>query len=547
VASADRCLVVQVADHIYNLKQLPADSPDLATPISGGNPALEDYCPLRVTVNSAEHKLLWLPAAKHKHLYSATGWRQEKRRASLRAKQSPLCEPNAGPSLSTSAGAGAGAAAGAAATVGCRSSRYTGRQVPIELILLHPPATVLPLFTRAYLNAGSRRFDLVHHIRMDPGAEPLQYPAPAQAPAVDTPYETLPLFALHLRRICRHISGVACGLVMSGGGARGMAHLGALRALAEFGLPVDYVGGTSQGACIGAMFAATWGWGMGRVPRRKQGEVDEDSVFDGSGSSEMELRARNMATVFGSLWGLVSDATLPLVAFFSAKRFNDNIIKVLGDAAARGPLAASSSPSEQLTAARAELLHVEDLWVPFFCNSTNVSRAEMRVHNHGLLWYAVRASMSVLPYIPPCHERSAGDLLIDGGYCNNLVVTPMYELLKPRYVFAVDVENKNEEHLQNIYDFGYFLDGFKLFLARLLRGFSTPAQHVPAYSEIIGTLIYLNHNRTVRAAADSIDMYVRPRVQQFKLLEYELYNDIVAAGYKKTVLLCKEFMKQFRG
>ena len=58
---------------------------------------------------------------------------------------------------------------------------------------------------------------------------------------------------------------------------------------------------------------------------------------------------------------------------------------------------------------------IEDLWVPYFCVSTDISHAELRVHDHGVLWRYVRASMTLSGYLPPICDPVDGHLLVDGG------------------------------------------------------------------------------------------------------------------------------------
>lgn len=69
---------------------------------------------------------------------------------------------------------------------------------------------------------------------------------------------------------------------------------------------------------------------------------------------------------------------------------------------------------------------IEDLWLPFFCVSTNLSRAQVQVHQVGRLWQFVRASMTIVGMIPPVFSN--GDMLVDGGYLNNQPVDVMHGL-----------------------------------------------------------------------------------------------------------------------
>lgn len=67
---------------------------------------------------------------------------------------------------------------------------------------------------------------------------------------------------------------------------------------------------------------------------------------------------------------------------------------------------------------------IEDLWLPYFCITTDITDSKMRVHTSGSLWRYVRASMSLSGYLPPLCDPVDGHLLLDGGYVNNLPGTP---------------------------------------------------------------------------------------------------------------------------
>lgn len=69
---------------------------------------------------------------------------------------------------------------------------------------------------------------------------------------------------------------------------------------------------------------------------------------------------------------------------------------------------------------------IEDLWLPFFCVSTNLSKSEVSVHQLGPLWQLVRASMTIVGLVPPVLRD--GEMLVDGGYLNNLPVDVMHSL-----------------------------------------------------------------------------------------------------------------------
>lgn len=190
------------------------------------------------------------------------------------------------------------------------------------------------------------------------------------------------------------MAGKAVGLVLSGGGSRGLAHLGILKALDDIGIPVDVVGGTSQGAFIAALFAQN-------LP--------------------IELMARlvrQYADKLGNIKEILFDLTLPILSVFSGYHFD----RVLRDVFSHGPQ------------------NIEDLWTPFFCLTTNLTKGEAQSHHQGPISKLVRASMTIVGMLPPiCYN---GDLLVDGGYINNIPVD-IVRSMGVDTVIVVDVESKD--------------------------------------------------------------------------------------------------------
>jgi len=174
-----------------------------------------------------------------------------------------------------------------------------------------------------------------------------------------------------ITRLARLISGHGRGLVLAGGGARGLAHLGAMRALHEAGHVFDAVGGTSIGAILGAGLAA--GWSLDEIAER-------------------------CAHAFVSGRPL-SDWSLPLVALTRGQRASRMLRRAFG------------------------ALAIEDLPRPFFCMSTSLSGDGMVAHRHGPLWLWLRASSAIPGVLPPVLHR--GHVFIDGALMNNLPVDVM--------------------------------------------------------------------------------------------------------------------------
>jgi NTE family protein len=185
-------------------------------------------------------------------------------------------------------------------------------------------------------------------------------------------------------RVARLTTGRAIGLVLSGGGARGFAHIGAIRALEAAGIPIDLIGGTSIGAIVGC--AAALGLDSAAIERRVRHGFIENKPF--------------------------SDYTLPLVSLARGRKMARLMREHCGTST------------------------IENMWKNFFCISSNLSTGKMVVHQQGLAWQALRASTSIPGLVPPYIEQ--GQILVDGGIMNNFPTDVMSSLARGRIV-GIDV------------------------------------------------------------------------------------------------------------
>jgi NTE family protein len=187
-------------------------------------------------------------------------------------------------------------------------------------------------------------------------------------------------------RFARLVLGRGTGLVFSGGAAKGLAHLGAWRGLQELEVPIDTVAGVSLGSLIGAGVALDY------TPDELNEEVAEKLV-----------RQR----------GLV-DFTLPWVSLLQGQGVSRRIQEVGRDR------------------------RFEQTWRSFVCTSCDLTTGELVEHRTGLLWKAVRASLSIPGLLPPVRE---GDrLLVDGALLDNLPVAALRAGHPgPLRVIAIDV------------------------------------------------------------------------------------------------------------
>jgi NTE family protein len=178
-----------------------------------------------------------------------------------------------------------------------------------------------------------------------------------------------------IQRLVRFISGKARGFVAGGGGSLGSAHLGVYKALVDAGARFDYLGGTSSGAAMMAGFARG---------------LDAEEIDRGTHNIFVKNRAFRRPT-------------LPRFALLDHRAFDQALRAEYGD------------------------VLIEDLWLPFFALSTNLSSRRPHLHRRGKLWQAVRASGSIPGFLPPFFTAD-GDMLVDGAIMNNLPLEQMREL-----------------------------------------------------------------------------------------------------------------------
>lgn len=379
-----------------------------------------------------------------------------------------------------------------------------------ELVLLHVDRYSTPGLTRKWLrnrlwiNGGHHHIQMAFRTNTEPAhrqvkrfgtvlkqrvqvlqAEIQKYTSRRirQTPlySADTPFKG------DFHRLARRLCGKSVGLVLGGGGARGISQVGVIRALEEAGIPIDIIGGTSIGAFIGALYAR-----------------DADVV-------PMYGRAKKFAGRMGSMWRFALDLTYPSASYTTGHEFNRGIFKTFGDS------------------------QIEDFWLEFYCNTTNISKSRSEYHNSGYVWRYVRASMSLAGLIPPmCDE---GSMLLDGGYVDNLTVAHM-KSLGAESIFAVDVGSIDDNLPQA---FGDSLSGIWALVNRWNPFSSFP--NPPTLSEIQARLAYVSSvDALERAKTTPGCRYMRPPIDPYGTLDFGKFDEIYRVGYQYG----KEFLAGLR-
>lgn len=170
---------------------------------------------------------------------------------------------------------------------------------------------------------------------------------------------------------------------------------------------------------------------------------------------------------------------------------------------------------------------IEDLWLPYFNITTDITASSMRVHTYGSLWRYVRASMSLSGYLPPLCDPKDGHLLMDGGYINNLPAD-VARSMGAKVVIAIDVGSQDETNLTN---YGDSLSGWWL----LWKRFNPLAEKVKVLNmaEIQTRLAYVCCVRQLELVKDSeYCEYIRPPINHYGTLDFGKFDEIAEVGYQ---------------
>ncbi len=313
------------------------------------------------------------------------------------------------------------------------------------LVLLHEPGVEQPSETPAWLDG--RQVQRHAHLRSSSRAD--------------------------MARLARILSGTATGLVLGGGGARGAAHLGVIRALREAGVPIDMYGGSSMGAVMAIPGILEWP------------------------TEEIVPRASTI------LEGLL-DYTLPLVSLLKGEAITHAI-----DSASQG-------------------LAIEDLWVDYFCISTNLTRQTEMVHRRGDLAQATRASVAIPGVLPPV--PFGDDLLIDAGSMNNLPVDRMRERNPSGTIIAVDVAPPRGPSAKT--EVTPVISGWGQLAGRMVPG-RRPVRAPGIMVTLLGsTIVAAMRDRNTHVRDGVADLYLDLDLRGHGLLDFDACAAIAEAGYE---------------
>jgi predicted acylesterase/phospholipase RssA len=250
-----------------------------------------------------------------------------------------------------------------------------------------------------------------------------------------------------------------------------------LQALEEAGIPIDAIGGTSMGSVMAAAYAR--GWSPQRIL-----ELVRD-VFQDSRS--------------------VIDLDFPMVALLGGRKL-DQVLKSIF-----------------------QEIDLSDFWLPFYCISSSLTEASMRVHDKGPAWQFLRASCSLPGIFPPVEAE--GQLLVDGGVVNNVPMDVMRNECQGGTVIAIDVGGGGAKNLE--LEQGR-ASGWGLLLNRLNP--RAENERIANIFQILTWATTLSSKQYLQQLVTSgnVDLFLSPPVQEFQLLGFAAYEKLYQVGYEHT-------------
>jgi NTE family protein len=266
------------------------------------------------------------------------------------------------------------------------------------------------------------------------------------------------------------------GLVLSGGGAKGFAHIGVLKVIDSLGIKVDYIAGTSMGAIVGSLYASGY---SGKQLDSIFGSLDFDAVIsDNLPRASKSIYERNNTEKYGVI--------LP---------FNNFKLK-LPTALSRGQNVFNLFT--KLTLHVSDIDKFEELPIPFFCIATNIETGKQVILDSGNLPQSVTASGAFPSLFQPV--ALGDDLLIDGGVTNNY---PIDELRAKGMDIIIGVDVQDD-------------------LATRDEMVSAP-----------DVLMQINNFRTIndmKLKSKKTDIYIKPDIKNFTVISFSEGKDIINNG-----------------
>ena len=279
------------------------------------------------------------------------------------------------------------------------------------------------------------------------------------------------------------------GLVLSGGGAKGFAHIGVLKVLEEAGVKIDYIGGTSMGAVIGGLYAS--GYNAAQI----------DSIFQATDFSKLlnDYVPRSSKSFYEKrneeLYAIVlpfSNLKLGIPQALSKGMFNYNLLS-------------------RITRNVRDINEFSKLPIPFLCIATNIETGEEVLLDKGNLAQAMIASSAFPSLFSPVEID--GKILVDGGVVNNYPIEEVRKL-GADIIIGVDVQN-------DLLDRDQLKDATK----------------------ILVQITNLQSIERMKKNVKNTDIYIKPDIKQYGVISFDKGKQIIIKGEEATFAVFEQIKK----
>ncbi|TGM43976.1 phospholipase [Leptospira biflexa] len=295
--------------------------------------------------------------------------------------------------------------------------------------------------------------------------------------------------------LTRFITGRSVGLALGGGGAKGLAHIGLLKAMQEENIPIDMIGGTSAGALMASIYAM------------------------GYHAPELERVAKALMSDKKTL----NDYTIPTVSLIRGKKFNTVIKNFVGNRM------------------------IEDLWLPYFAVATSLTKSQKVIFDRGPVWKALRASASIPGILPPFYEKN--ELLVDGAMLDNIPGAVMREK-GADFVISVALSSEGDSTADEVFsaiyeenNSGALPSALRMLFKRII-GKTQKQKDVPNLLSLLMRATFVASDAAKAKAKAESDIFAELPVEQYGLFDWKKFHELVEIGYKYGKANAKSWKKQ---
>ena len=279
------------------------------------------------------------------------------------------------------------------------------------------------------------------------------------------------------------------GLVLSGGGAKGFAHIGVLKVLEEAGIKIDYIGGTSMGAVVGGLYAS--GYNAAQIDSIFQATDFTKLINDFVPRSSKNFYERRNEELYAIVLPF-NKMKIGIPEALSKGLYNYNLLSRI----------------------TRNVRHIKDfnkLPIPFLCIGTNIETGKEVLLNKGNLAQAMIASSAFPSLFSPVEID--GEILVDGGVVNNYPIEEVRKL-GADIIIGVDVQH-------DLLDRTQLKDATKILIQ----------------------ITNLHSTERMKKNVSNTDIYIRPDITQYSVISFEKGKEIITKGEEATFAVFEDLKK----